>query len=133
MTSTLLLSSDRNALHVPSRHAPAAPPLGRARRRGAVRRRAASTERSGAAVLDEMTRVLAGDAPPGMRIPQEEEVAAVLGVSIVPVREALKTLVGQGLVEHASSGAAAFSWFIGAIVAFLIHWGLSRSRAATSV
>jgi NCS1 family nucleobase:cation symporter-1 len=51
----------------------------------------------------------------------------------VPVREALKTLVGQGLVEHASSGAAAFSWFIGAIVAFLIHWGLSRSRAATSV
>jgi DNA-binding GntR family transcriptional regulator len=64
----------------------------------------ASTERTGAAVLAEMTRViLAGDAPPGMRIPQEE-VAAVLGVSIVPVREALKTLVGQGLVEHEGRG-----------------------------
>ncbi|WP_214406831.1 GntR family transcriptional regulator [Pseudonocardia lacus] len=64
----------------------------------------ACTERSGAAVLAEMTRViLAGDAPPGMRIPQEE-VAAVLGVSIVPVREALKTLVGQGLVEHELRG-----------------------------
>lgn len=64
----------------------------------------ASTERTGAAVLAEMTRViLAGDAPPGMRIPQEE-VAAVLGVSTVPVREALKTLVGQGLVEHESHG-----------------------------
>jgi DNA-binding GntR family transcriptional regulator len=64
----------------------------------------ASTERSGAAVLGEMTRViLAGDAPPGMRIPQEE-VAAVLEVSIVPVREALKTLVGQGLVEHELRG-----------------------------
>ncbi len=64
----------------------------------------ASTERSGTAVLAEMTRViLAGDAPPGMRIPQEE-VAAVLGVSIVPVREALKTLVGQGLVEHELRG-----------------------------
>src|SRR3954468_15765584 len=63
-----------------------------------------STERSGAAVLGEMTRViLAGDAPPGMRIPQEE-VAAVLEVSIVPVREALKTLVGQGLVEHELRG-----------------------------
>jgi DNA-binding GntR family transcriptional regulator len=64
----------------------------------------ACTEPSGAAVLTEMTRViLAGDAPPGMRIPQEE-VAAVLGVSIVPVREALKTLVGQGLVEHELRG-----------------------------
>jgi DNA-binding GntR family transcriptional regulator len=63
-----------------------------------------STERSGAAVLAEMTRViLAGDAPPGMRIPQED-VAAALAVSIVPVREALKTLVGQGLVEHEPRG-----------------------------
>jgi DNA-binding GntR family transcriptional regulator len=64
----------------------------------------ARTEPSGAAVLGEMTRViLAGHAPPGMRVPQEG-VAAVLGVSIVPVREALKTLVGQGLVEHELRG-----------------------------
>jgi DNA-binding GntR family transcriptional regulator len=64
----------------------------------------ASTERSGAAVLSEMTRViLAGDAPPGMRIPQEG-VAEALRVSLVPVREALKTLVGQGLVEHEGRG-----------------------------
>lgn len=64
----------------------------------------ASTERTGAAVLSEMTRViLAGDAPPGMRIPQES-VADTLRVSVVPVREALKTLVGQGLVEHEGRG-----------------------------
>lgn len=53
-----------------------------------------------AGVLDELRRViLAGDAPPGLTIPAED-VAAVFGVSVIPVREALKTLVGEGLVEH---------------------------------
>ena len=55
---------------------------------------------SAEAVLDELRRViLAGDAPPGLAIPAEE-VAALFEVSVIPVREALKTLVGEGLVEH---------------------------------
>jgi DNA-binding GntR family transcriptional regulator len=62
----------------------------------------ARSRRTGApdAVLDELRRViLAGDAPPGLAIPCDE-VAALFQVSVIPVREALKTLVGEGLVEH---------------------------------
>jgi DNA-binding GntR family transcriptional regulator len=52
-----------------------------------------------AAVLAELRRViLAGDAPPGTVIPLDE-VATVLGMSVIPVRESLKTLIGEGLVE----------------------------------
>ncbi|QYN35643.1 GntR family transcriptional regulator [Pseudonocardia sp. DSM 110487] len=56
------------------------------------------------AVLGELRRViLAGDAPPGLAIPCDE-VAAQFEVSVIPVREALKTLVGEGLVEHRRRG-----------------------------
>jgi DNA-binding GntR family transcriptional regulator len=56
------------------------------------------------AVLGELRRViLAGDAPPGLAIPCDE-VAALFEVSVIPVREALKTLVGEGLVEHRRRG-----------------------------
>ncbi|MFN8077117.1 MAG: GntR family transcriptional regulator [Kineosporiaceae bacterium] len=49
---------------------------------------------------DELRRViLSGDAPPGTAIPLAE-VAELFGVSPIPVREALKTLVGEGLVTH---------------------------------
>ncbi|HLU58789.1 MAG TPA: GntR family transcriptional regulator [Pseudonocardia sp.] len=66
----------------------------------------ARSRRTGApeAVLDELRRViLAGDAPPGLAIPCDE-VAALFEVSVIPVREALKTLVGEGLVEHRRRG-----------------------------
>ncbi|UXA18580.1 GntR family transcriptional regulator [Mycobacterium sp. SMC-4] len=43
--------------------------------------------------------ILSGDQPPGTAIPVDA-VAAHLGVSQIPVREALMTLVGEGLVEH---------------------------------
>lgn len=67
--------------------------LGRSRRTGAPE-----------AVLGELRRViLAGDAPPGLAIPCDE-VAAQFEVSVIPVREALKTLVGEGLVEHRRRG-----------------------------
>jgi DNA-binding GntR family transcriptional regulator len=57
------------------------------------------------AVLAELRRViLAGDAPPGTAIPLEE-VAAVLGMSVIPVRESLKILIGEGLVEQYGRGA----------------------------
>lgn len=53
-----------------------------------------------AAILDELRRcVLDGGVPPGTPIPLDE-VAAVFGVSRIPVREALKTLIGEGLVAH---------------------------------
>lgn len=59
-------------------------------------------------VLDGLRRViLGGAAPPGLAVPPED-VAAVFGVSVIPVREALKTPVGEGLVEHPP--AAATRW-----------------------
>ena len=52
------------------------------------------------AILTELRRViLSGDVPPGTPIPLDE-VATLFGVSRIPVREALKTLVGEGLVDH---------------------------------
>ncbi|HEV7973993.1 GntR family transcriptional regulator [Amycolatopsis sp.] len=55
---------------------------------------------SQAAILDELRRcLLDGEVPPGTPIPLDE-VAAVFGVSVIPVRESLKTLIGEGLVEH---------------------------------
>ncbi len=51
-------------------------------------------------ILDELRRViLSGDAPPNTPIPLNE-VAEVFGVSRIPVRESLKTLIGEGLVDH---------------------------------
>jgi DNA-binding GntR family transcriptional regulator len=43
--------------------------------------------------------ILAGGAPPGTPIPVGE-VAELFGVSAIPVRESLKTLVGENLVAH---------------------------------
>lgn len=43
--------------------------------------------------------ILAGDEPPGTIIPIDA-VADFFGVSQIPVREALKILLGEGLVEH---------------------------------
>src|SRR5215212_9479586 len=57
------------------------------------------------AVLAELRRViLAGDAPPGTVVPLDE-VAAALGMSVIPVRESLKILIGEGLVEQHERGA----------------------------
>lgn len=43
--------------------------------------------------------ILGGDEPPGTLIPIDA-VARFFGVSQIPVREALKVLLGEGLVEH---------------------------------
>jgi len=51
-------------------------------------------------ILDELRRcVLDGEVPPGSAIPVDG-VAAAFGVSRIPVREALMTLIGEGLVDH---------------------------------
>lgn len=53
-------------------------------------------------VLRQLRRlILGGELPPGSQILQQE-VAARLGVSRVPVRDALRTLEGQGLVTYSS-------------------------------
>jgi DNA-binding GntR family transcriptional regulator len=61
------------------------------------------TDRAGSpqqVILDELRRViLDGGAPPGTPIPVGD-VAELFGVSAIPVREALKTLVGENLVAH---------------------------------
>ncbi|WP_433616298.1 GntR family transcriptional regulator [Dactylosporangium sp. CA-139114] len=52
------------------------------------------------AVLDDLRScILDGDVPPGSAIPVDA-VAAAFGVSRIPVREALMTLIGEGLVDH---------------------------------
>lgn len=51
-------------------------------------------------VIDDLRRaILSGEEPPGTLIPIDA-VAAFFGVSQIPVREALKVLTGEGLVEH---------------------------------
>lgn len=51
-------------------------------------------------VLEELRRlILSGGAPPGTQI-MLADIADAFGVSAIPVREALKTLVGEGLVDH---------------------------------
>jgi DNA-binding GntR family transcriptional regulator len=69
----------------------------------AERAGATSAERTSSpqqVILDELRRViLDGGAPPGTPIPVAE-VAELFGVSAIPVRESLKTLVGENLVTH---------------------------------
>lgn len=51
-------------------------------------------------ILDELRGIiLDGEVPPGSAIPVDA-VAAAFGVSRIPVREALMTLIGEGLVDH---------------------------------
>jgi len=51
-------------------------------------------------ILDELRScILDGEVPPGTPIPVDE-VAGAFGVSRIPVREALMTLIGEGLVDH---------------------------------
>ncbi|WP_158166966.1 GntR family transcriptional regulator [Mycolicibacterium smegmatis] len=72
----------------------------RPHRRSALLQQLVAVAPSQQAVLDELRRaILDGGVPPGTPIPLAE-VAEVFGVSQIPVREALKTLIGEGLVAH---------------------------------
>jgi DNA-binding GntR family transcriptional regulator len=60
---------------------------------------------SQALVLEQLRgAILTGRVRPGVPIPVDD-VAARFGLSAIPVREALKTLVAEGLVEHQVRGA----------------------------
>lgn len=51
-------------------------------------------------ILTELRRaILSGDVAPGTPVPLDE-VAELFGVSRIPIRESLKTLIGEGLVDH---------------------------------
>ena len=55
-------------------------------------------------MLGELRRaILDGGVPPGTQIPLAE-VAEIFGVSQIPIREALKTLVAEGLISHRRNG-----------------------------
>jgi len=70
------------------------------RRRSVFTSRLVRTDDGQPHVAEDLRRaILAGDEPPGTLIPIEA-VARFFGVSQIPVREALKVLLGEGLVEH---------------------------------
>lgn len=59
---------------------------------------------TGPYVLSELRRVIvAGQIKPGVSLPVDE-IGAFFQVSRIPVREALKTLIGEGLVRHQPRG-----------------------------
>jgi DNA-binding GntR family transcriptional regulator len=76
------------------------------RRRSALVARLADRPLAGvqSVLVDELrTIILDGGVPPGSAIPVDA-VAAAFKVSRIPVREALMTLIGEGLVDHRPNG-----------------------------
>lgn len=71
------------------------------RRRSVFAKRLVNSAPDGAPrVLDDLrAAIVSGSEPPGTLIPIDD-VAHFFGVSQIPVREALKLLLGEGLVEH---------------------------------
>ncbi|WP_433046601.1 GntR family transcriptional regulator [Dactylosporangium sp. CS-033363] len=70
------------------------------RRSALVARLAGRAGRTPGAIVDDLRAcILDGEVPPGSAIPVDA-VAAAFGVSRIPVREALMTLIGEGLVDH---------------------------------
>ncbi|WP_433663723.1 GntR family transcriptional regulator [Nocardia sp. CA-128927] len=58
-------------------------------------------------ILGELRRVILDGAVPPLTVIPLREVAELFGVSHIPVREALKTLIGEGLVTHEPHGGYA--------------------------
>ena len=85
------------------------------------------------AILDELRSIiLDGDAPPGTAIPVDE-VAELFGVSRIPVRESLKTLIGEGLVDHrARSGYTVAQLTLSELSEIYVLRGVLEQAAMTS-
>jgi len=61
-------------------------------------------------ILRELRRaIVGGEVRPGSII-RVDEVAEFFGVSSIPVREALKTLIGEGLVDHRPRAGYSVAW-----------------------
>jgi len=84
-------------------------------------------------ILDELRSIiLDGDAPPGTAIPVDE-VAELFGVSRIPVRESLKTLIGEGLVDHrARSGYTVAQLTLSELSEIYVLRGMLERAAMTS-
>ncbi|KWX66972.1 GntR family transcriptional regulator [Mycobacterium sp. NAZ190054] len=98
----------------------------------------AVVSRDGAAALsivDELRRViLDGAVPPGTPIPVGE-VADMFGVSHIPVRESLKTLTGEGLVQHRPNSGYAVAQLTASELAemYLVRETLESAAMAAAV
>ena len=96
LNGSLVLRMDGNADFLPTEAGPAAPPRLTARPAGGLADRAHASIR--AAIQD-------GTLEPGRRIP-ELDLCAWLGMSRTPVREALRRLQSEGMIEHVPRGLA---------------------------
>lgn len=62
-------------------------------------------------VYDQMLdNILNGVWPPGTKLPSENELTQMFGVSRVPIREALKKLSAMGIKQTGKGKAALFRW-----------------------
>lgn len=94
MASGVLDNPRPETMNAPARNAPAAPPNVPARSRRLPRREQLSDEVAARLRAD----IMSGALRPGTFI-RLDETAAALGVSITPVREALRTLRSEGMVQ----------------------------------
>lgn len=86
-------------------------------------------------VVDELRRViLDGAVPPGTPIPVSE-VADMFGVSHIPVRESLKTLTAEGLVQHRPNAGYAVAQLTTSELAemYLVRESLESAAMAAAV
>ncbi|BBY86248.1 GntR family transcriptional regulator [Mycolicibacterium tokaiense] len=86
-------------------------------------------------VVDELRRViLDGAVPPGTPIPVGE-VAEMFGVSHIPVRESLKTLTAEGLVQHRPNAGYAVAQLTTSELAemYLVRESLESAAMAAAV
>lgn len=86
-------------------------------------------------IVDELRRViLDGAVPPGTPIPVGE-VADLFGVSHIPVRESLKTLTGEGLVQHRPNAGYAVAQLTASELAemYLVRETLESAAMAAAV
>ncbi len=86
-------------------------------------------------IVDELRRViLDGAVPPGTPIPVGE-VAEIFRVSHIPVRESLKTLTGEGLVQHRPNSGYAVAQLTASELAemYLVRETLESAAMAAAV